>query len=182
MTTSNAKARGRFDRSAFIYDAEQDLYVCPAGEHLMPRMTRHENGKVLHRYWTTACATCPVKHHCTPSKERRISRWEREDVLDRVQQRLEDNPDKMSMRRQTVEHPFGTIKAWMGATHFKMRTLKHVATEMALHVLAYNMMRVIAIVGTTKLIKAIEALLFWFAAIVTTEQAVRGAQRPCIAT
>ena len=142
-------------------------------------MTRHEDGKVIHRYWTTACKECPVKHHCTPSNERRIRRWEREDVLDRVQQRLEDNPDKMSLRRQTVEHPFGTIKAWMGATHFKMRTLKHVATEMALHVLAYNLKRVIAIVGIPELIKAIRAFLSWFAAIITTEHAVQGPQSLC---
>ena len=134
-------------------------------------MTRHEGGKVLHRYWTTACATCPIKHHCTPSKERRISRWEREDVLDRVQQRLEDNPEKMSIRRQTVEHPFGTIKAWMGATHFKMRTLRHVATEMALHVLAYNIMRVISIIGVPELVKAIRAFLSWFAATILRENA-----------
>jgi len=153
--TSNAKADGRFDRGAFIYDAEKDIYICPAGQHLTRRMTREEAGKVLHRYWTTTCETCPVKHHCTPSKQRRISRWEREDVLETVQKRLEDNPDKMATRRETAEHPFGTIKAWMGATHFKMRTLKHVATEMALHVLAYNIMRVIAVIGTTGLIKAI---------------------------
>jgi transposase len=177
--TSNAKADGRFDRSAFIYDVEKNIYVCPAGQHLTYRMTRKERGKILHRYWTTACETCPVKHHCTPSKERRISRWEREDVLERVQKRLEDNPDKMATRRETAEHPFGTIKAWMGATHFKMRTLKRVATEMALHVLAYNMKRVIAIIGTPMLIKAITAFLSWFAAIITTEHAVRGPQHSC---
>ena len=120
-----------------------------------------KDGKVLHVYWTNVCQHCPVKHHCTPSKERRISRWEHEDVLERVQQRLEDNPDKMATRRETAEHPFGTIKAWMGATHFKMRTLKHVATEMALHVLAYNMMRVIAIIGIPELIKAIGTYISW---------------------
>lgn len=172
VATSNAKARGRFDRSAFIYDAEQDVYDCPAGQQLTPRMTRHEDGKVIHRYWTTACKACPIKHHCTPSNERRIRRWEREDVLDRVQQRLEDNPDKMATRRQTVEHPFGTIKAWMGATHFKMRTLKHVATEMALHVLAYNMKRVITIIGIPELVKAIAAFLLWFAATIASEIAI----------
>ncbi len=177
--TSNAKADGRFDRSAFIYDAEKNIYICPAGQHLTYRMTRKEGGKVLHRYWTTACETCPVKHHCTPGKERRISRWERQDVLERVQQRLEENPDKMATRRETAEHPFGTIKAWMGATHFKMRTLKHVATEMSLHVLAYNMMRVISIVGTTELIKAIAALLSRFAAITVSENAICGPQRRC---
>ena len=137
---------------------------------------------MIRRYWTAACQTCAIKDKCTNGKERRISRWERQDVLERVQQRLEDNPDKMATRRETAEHPFGTIKAWMGATHFKMRTLKHVATEMALHVLAYNMMRVIAIIGTTVLIKAIGTLLSWLAAIVTTEQTVNGPQRPCTAT
>jgi len=177
-TTSNAKARGRFDRSAFIYDAEKNIYICPAGQHLDYHTTREEGGKVLHVYWATVCQTCPIKHHCTPSKERRLSRWEHEDVLERVQQRLEDNPDKMATRRETVEHPFGTIKAWMGATHFKMRTLKHVATEMALHVLAYNMKRVIAIIGIPELIKAIAAFLSWFVTTIAARPAVRDPQRP----
>ena len=141
-------------------------------------MTRKEDGKVLHRYWTTACTSCPIKHHCTPSKERRISRWERADVLERVQQRLEDNPDKMATRRETAEHPFGTIKAWMGATHFKMRTLKHVATEMALHVLAYNMKRVIAIFGLPELIEAIAAFLSWFTASIARGGAILGFEKP----
>lgn len=170
--TSNAKADGRFDRSAFIYDGEKNIYICPAGQHLTYRMTRKEGGKVLHRYWTNACETCPVKHHCTPGKERRISRWERQDVLELVQQRLEENPDKMATRRETAEHPFGTIKAWMGATHFKMRTLKHVATEMALHVLAYNMMRVISIIGARELIKAIAAQLSWLVAIIAAKNEI----------
>ena len=178
VATSNAKARGRFDRSAFIYDAEKNIYVCPAGQHLDYHTTREEGGKVLHVYWATVCQTCPIKHHCTPSKERRLSRWEHENVLERVQQRLKDNPDKMAMRRETVEHPFGTIKAWMGATHFKMRTLKHVATEMALHVLAYNMKRVIAIIGIPELVKSLAAFLSWFAAMIAPGSAVQDSQRP----
>ena len=101
--------------------------------------------------------TCVIKHRCTTGKERRIRRWQHEDVLERVQKRLDDDPGKIPLRSKTVEHPFGTIKAWMGATHFKMKTLKNVATEMALHVLAYNMMRVIAVIGVTGLIKAIRA-------------------------
>ena len=165
-TTSNAKAHGRFDRKAFVYDAALDIYICPAGQRLAYRMTRKERGKVLHRYWTNACQSCPVKHHCTPAKERRVSRWEHEDVLERVQRRLEANPDKMATRRETVEHPFGTIKAWMGATHFKMKTLKHVATEMALHVLAYNMKRVMTIIGVPGLIRAIKAFLLLFVATI----------------
>ena len=106
------------------------------------RYTNEEDGKTLRRYWTTACQTCALKAQCTPGKERRISRWEHETVLETVQDRLDRNPDKMRVRRQTVEHPFGTIKAWMGATHFQMRRLPKVASEMALHVLAYNMKRV----------------------------------------
>ena len=155
--TSNARARGRFDRQDFIYDREKNVYVCPAGQHLSYRMTGQEDARVLHRYWTTACPTCPLKQDCTPARERRVTRWEHEDVLERVQERLDNNPDKMCTRRQTVEHPFGTIKSWMGATHFKTKTLKHVATEMALHVLAYNMKRVMAIIGVPGFVKAVTA-------------------------
>jgi Transposase DDE domain len=108
-------------------------------------MTNKEAGKVLHRYWTNVCEACALKRHCTPGKQRRIARWEHEAILERVQERLDKRPDAMGERRSTVEHPFGTIKAWTGATHFKMKTLKHVATEMALHALAYNIKRVIAI-------------------------------------
>ena len=86
-----------------------------------------------------------------------MKRWAHEDILEHVQKRLDDDPDKVPLRSKTVEHPFGTIKAWMGATHFKTKTLKHVATEMALHVLAYNMMRVIAILGVPKLVRAMRA-------------------------
>jgi len=128
--TSNARARGRFDKDDFVYDRENDRYVCPAGQQLTRRMTCEENGRVLHVYWTSA--ECPLKSDCTTRKERRVRRWEREDVLERVQARLDGNPGAMQLRRETVEHPFGTIKAWMGATHFKMKTLAHVATEMAL--------------------------------------------------
>ena len=129
-------------------------------------MTTEETGKVLRRYWTDACGTCALKAHCTPSKQRRVARWENEAVLDRVQARLDQRPDAMILRRSTVEHPFGTIKAWMGATHFAMKTLRHVATEMALHVLAYNIKRVIAILGVPTLIEAIRAFLSLLAALV----------------
>ena len=153
--TSNAAAHGRFDRADFTYIAGDDAYVCPAGARLTYRFTNTEAGKTLRSYWTDACGSCAIKDRCTTSKERRVRRWEHEGVLERVQQRLDDDPNKMSLRCQTVEHPFGTIKAWMGATHFKMRTLKHVATEMALHVLAYNLKRVMAILGVPKLLGAI---------------------------
>ena len=152
--TSNARAEGRFDRRDFVYDRESNTYACPAGERLTYRMTTEEAGKVMHRYWTNACEGCALKAHCTPGKQRRVTRWEHEDVLERAQERLDRRPDAMIVRRSTVEHPFASIKAWMGATHFKMKTLKHVATEMALHVLAYNMKRVMAIVGVPGLIRA----------------------------
>ena len=111
----------------------------------------------MHSYWTNACATCAIKHNCTTGEQRRVKRWEHEAILERVQRRLDDDPAKIPVRSKTVEHPFGTIKAWMGATHFKMKTLKNVATEMALHVLAYNMMRVMVILGVPGLIKAMRA-------------------------
>lgn len=153
--TSNARAHGRFDRRDFVYDRGDNAYICPAGQHLAYRMTTEEAGKVLHRYWTNACGACALKVHCTSGKERRVSRWEHEDVLERAQERLDRRPDAMIVRRSTVEHPFASIKAWMGATHFKMKTLKHVATEMALHVLAYNLKRVMAIIGVRELLRAI---------------------------
>ena len=157
--TSNARAAGRYDRRDFVYDTKSDTYVCPARERLTYRMTTEEAGKVLRRYWTDACGRCALKEHCTPSKQRRVARWENEEVLDRVQARLDQRPDAMIVRRSTAEHPFGTIKAWMGATHFKMKTLRNVTSEMALHVLAYNIKRVIAILGVPTLIEAIRAFL-----------------------
>jgi hypothetical protein len=155
--TSSAMAAGRFGKQDFVYVAADDVYRCPAGERLTYRFTTEEAGKMLRRYWTTACETCALKARCTPGKERRISRWEHEAVLETVQDRLDRNPDKMRVRRQTVEHPFGTIKAWMGATHFQMRRLPKVASEMALHVLAYNMKRVTQILSACGLVAAIRA-------------------------
>jgi hypothetical protein len=155
--TSGLLAKGRFGKQDFVYVAADDVYRCPAGRQLTYHYTNEEEGKTLRRYWTTACQACALKSKCTTGKERRISRWEHEAVLEAVQARLDRNPDKMRERRQTVEHPFGTIKSWMGATHFQMKTLQHVGTEMALHVLAYNMKRVMRILGVGGLIEAIRA-------------------------
>ena len=90
-----------------------------------------------------------MKPQCTSGDYRRISRWEHEAVTDAAEARLERAPEVMQARRQTVEHPFGTLKAWMGATHFLMKTLPKVSTEMSLHVLAYNMLRVINMLGVS---------------------------------
>ena len=155
--TSNNKAAGLFDKSDFVYSAADDTYRCPAGQHAIRRMTVVENGQTLHKYWSSACRQCPLKPKCTTGVERRIARWEHEAVLDRMQDRLNQRPQAARERRQTVEHPFGTLKAWMGATHFLMRTLPKVRTEMSLHVLAYNMKRVIKLLGTTSLIQAMQA-------------------------
>ena len=155
--TSNSKAEGRFGKQDFRYVAEEDIYICPAGERLAYHYTTEENGLVLRRYSTNACQSCAIKHSCTTAKERRITRWEHEHILEAVQRRLDEHPEKMRQRRQTVEHPFGTIKSWMGSTHFQMKTLKHVGTEMALHVLAYNMKRVMKILGVGGLMEAIHA-------------------------
>jgi transposase len=154
--TSGAKADGRFGKQDFVYLPTEDLYRCPAGEKLTYRYTNEEAGKTLRRYWTSACPHCPLKSQCTTGAERRITRWEHEHLLEAVQRRLDENPRAMRVRRETVEHPFGTLKMRMGATHFLMKRLPKVATEMALHVLAYNLTRVMNIVGVKPLMAAIQ--------------------------
>ena len=153
--TSRAKSAGRFGKQDFVYKPRQDVYLCPAGEKLTYRFTAEEHGQQLHRYWTDACQTCPIKAQCTTGRERRITRWEHEAVVEEVQTRLDKNPDAMRTRRETVEHPFGTIKMRMGATHFLCKTLPKVATEMALCVLTYNLTRVLNIFGVETMMQAI---------------------------
>ncbi len=153
--TSRAKAEGRFGKADFVYLSEQNVYRCPAGDMLTYRYTNVEAGLTVSRYWTSACPKCPIKTQCTPGKERRVTRWEHEAVLETMQERLDANPDAMRIRRQTVEHPFGTLKARMGSTHFLTKTKPRVSTEMALHVLAYNLTRVLNIMGSKAILKAI---------------------------
>ena len=155
--TSGAKAAGRFGKQDFVYVTAEDVYRCPAGETLAYHYTTEEDGKTLNRYWTNACRTCALKARCTTGIERRITRWEHEAVLETVQARLDRHPEKMAVRRQTAEHPFGTIKCWMGATHFLTKRMPKVATEMALNVLAYNMKRVMAIIGVAELLEVLAA-------------------------
>jgi transposase len=155
--TSSSKTDGRFGKQDFRFVAAEDVYICPAGEKLAYHYTTEEKGLVLHRYWTNACQSCAIKRSCTTGKQRRITRWEHEQIIDAVQRRLDEHPERMRQRRETVEHPFGTIKARMGATHFLMKTLPRVAAEMALHVLAYNLTRVMNIIGTQPLAAAMRA-------------------------
>jgi transposase len=155
--TSGAKADGRFGKQDFVYLPEQDVYRCPSGALLPHHMTTVEKGLTLHRYWDRAsCQSCALKAQCTPSLERRVTRWEHEAVIDALQRRMDLTPGAMRQRRRLVEHPFGTIKAWMGSTHFQMKRLHNVKTEISLHVLAYNLKRVMQIIGTRPLIAAIQ--------------------------
>jgi len=154
---SNSKAEGRFGKPDFIYIASDDEYRCPAGQRLIKRFTTVEAGMTLNIYWSSACPRCPIKAQCTTGPERRVRRWVHEAVIDAMQERLDRDPEKMRVRRQTVEHPFGTIKFWMGATHFLTRTLERVRTEMSLHVLAYNLKRVMQLLGIGGLIAAMMA-------------------------
>lgn len=156
--TSGAKAVGRFGKQDFVYLPDQDVYRCPAGALLPRHMTTVEKGLTLHRYWDRAsCTGCRLKPQCTPSVERRVTRWEHEAVIDALQARMDLAPRAMRIRRRLVEHPFGTIKAWMGHTHFLMKRLPNVKTEISLHILAYNMKRVMAVLGTKPLMEAITA-------------------------
>jgi hypothetical protein len=120
------------------------------------RFTTQENGQTIHKYWSSNCPRCVIRGQCTSSKYRRVARWEHETEVEAVEARLEKEPERMRARRETVEHPFGTLKYWMGYTHFQTKTLKQVSTEMSLHILAYNMKRVMNIMGIGPLIEAIE--------------------------
>ena len=155
--TSGAKADGRFGKQDFAYQPETDTYRCPAGETLTRRFSTVEQGLTLHGYATPACRSrCTMKPRCTTGIERRIKRWEHEEVVEAMQARLDRWPDAMRLRRRTVEHVFGTLKDWMGRSHFKTRRLQNVATEASLHILAYNIKRAIALRGVPALVAAMQ--------------------------
>lgn len=158
MQTSSAKADGRFDRADFIYIARDDQYLCPAAQRAIYRFSsvELENPMTLRAYWSSACPKCPMKSQCTPADYRRIRLWEHEAVLEKMQSRLDRQLDAMMIRRRTVEHVFGTLKHWMGSTHFQACRLGHVAAEMSLHVLAYNLKRVIGILGFARTMRAMK--------------------------
>jgi hypothetical protein len=155
--TSDNKAKGLFDKRDFIYIEANNEYRCPAGEHLKYRYSSSEDGMKIDHYFASSltCRQCDQKEQCTTGKERRVRRWEHEGVLDTMQHRMNVTPGKMKQRRCTVEHVFGTLKFWMGSAHFLMKTLKHVGTEMSLHVLTYNLRRVMNMLGTEGMMKAI---------------------------
>ena len=118
-----------------------------SSEQLPRRMVTLEGTKNMIRYWSSNCGKCGLKSKCTTGKERRVTLWEHGKVLGIHEQHMNENSKMMQLRKQTVEHPFGAIKSWMGMTHFKTKTLSRVSTEMSLHVLAYNITRMINIMG-----------------------------------
>ena len=157
VDTSGKRAKGQYTRSDFIYDARQDEYVCPARQRMRWRFTTEEKGKQFKVYMTSHCTACPLKAKCTTGKERRIKRWEKEHILEAAAAELKKQPEAMRRRKEIVEHPYATIKHCMGATHFVMKRLPNVQAEMSLHVLAYNLKRVINIFGVPKLIAELQA-------------------------
>jgi transposase len=156
--TSNARAEGRFSKLDFIYIARNDEYQCPAAERAIHRFTTVEHGLTIHKYWSSACPRCPLKAQCTTGDYRPITRWEHERILEAMQRRLDRTPEAMTLRRRTIEHVFGTLKQWMGSTHFLTRGLAYVGTEMSLYVLAYNLKRVIKLLGMPKTLQAMRLL------------------------
>ncbi|MCP3851107.1 MAG: IS1182 family transposase [Gammaproteobacteria bacterium] len=158
--TSGSDKKGIFNLSMFEYDAQKDVYICPADKELTYRFTGIERGMNNGKYFLDimTCRACKLKSQCTNSSaQRRITRWEHQDSIDQMNELMEANPESMLIRKQTVEHPYGTIKCWMGATHFLTKRFKNVSTEMSLHVLAYNLKRMMSIFGPQELIAAMTA-------------------------
>ena len=155
--TSGSLTKGRYGKHDFLYQPEDNSYQCPGGQKMRYRFTSVEQGRKMQVYWPDGCQDCIVKSRCTTGKERRIKRWVHEGIIDAMLNRLNNLPEAMSIRRATVEHPFGTIKSWMGATHFVTKRLKNVKTEMSLSVLAYNIRRMLSMLGTKELISVIRA-------------------------
>lgn len=156
--TSGAAEKGVFNKSLFKYDNNKDIYICPAGEKLPHRQNVTEYNLEQKVYVNhIAYRDCNIRAKCTTSlkEQRKMKRWVQEEVIDAMQLWLGDNPDIPVLRKQTVEHPFGTIKMCMGAQHFLMKRKKNVSIEMRLHVLAYNLKRMMTIMGTTGLMEAI---------------------------
>jgi len=155
--SSQSKAKGRYSKADFHYDAQHNEYICPAGQRLTYRFDSVEHGKTQWAYETNQCSSCPLQSQCTTSKAKRIKRWEKEEILDVADALLKQNPDAMRQRKQLVEHPYGTIKHWMGSTHFLMKRLPNVQAEMSLHVLAYNLTRAINVLGVPKIMEHLQA-------------------------
>jgi len=155
LTSANTKL-GLFGKERFVYDADKDVYRCPAGQDLTYRFGTVEKGRAIRYYSTSACGTCPLKPQCTRNKEnRRLTRWEYEEVTERMQQRVRQHPELLRKRKMIVEHPFGTIKRSMDQGYFLMRGKDKVRAEASLTVLAYNIKRVFNILGVNRMMQAL---------------------------
>ncbi|HZF98852.1 MAG TPA: IS1182 family transposase, partial [Pseudoxanthomonas sp.] len=149
---------GLFRKDEFSYDAASDSFVCPAGQRLHPYSSSFLRGLSKTNYTNKpACDDCVIRSLCTNGWFRTVSRLENEAVLDRMQARLAERPDILDRRRETVEHPFGTIKQWMNQGAFLTRGLEKVRAEFSLTALVYNLRRVLNIVGFSKLMAAVAA-------------------------
>jgi transposase len=154
--TSASKKLGLFGKSDFRYDSERDCYWCPAGEMLTFRFQRQEKGRIRRYYATSICRQCPIKVKCTRSKEgRRITRWAYEEVLEEMERRVRSSPEKVKLRKRLAEHPFGTIKHSMDQGYFLMKGIPNVRAEASLSFLAYNIKRVMNILGVPRMIEAL---------------------------
>lgn len=157
--TTNFEKAGIFSKTLFKYNKETDEYTCPTGKILPYRRSTMDKGLKLRVYVDHfACKDCSVRSQCTRSEKepRKMKRWEHEDTIDDMHARLKAIKNATIIRKQTVAHPFGTIKMWMGATHYLTKRLKNVSTETSLHVLAYNLKRMMTIKGTIGLREAIK--------------------------
>jgi len=156
--TSGARKKGIFNKSLFVYDKQRDVYTCPIGNILPYQRTQKDGDKAEKIYVDhIACRDCKSRDKCTTSsyEPRKMKRWVHESIIDDMTKRFEQDPKLPTIRKQTAEHPFGTMKMWMGATHFLMKRKKNVATELNLSVLAYNLRRMINIWGVERLMKEI---------------------------
>src|SRR4029077_14999696 len=138
-----------FPKNRFTYDSKRDIYICPAGEQLTRRGKKKEQGRELFWYETDACLNCSMRQLCTNQKKRnrRVTRWIHQDVLDTVKKRVAQHPEMMKLRKAIVEHPFGTIKRSMNQSYFLLRGMGKVTAEFSLTALAYNIRRVLSILG-----------------------------------
>ena len=154
--TSANSARGFYGKSRFQYEADKDVYVCPAGDKLTYRFATYELGRELRYYRAKGCQTCALKKQCTRNKHNRtITREENEPLMEAMAARMKQQPEKFKLRKTLAEHPFGTLKRWFGYTHFLLKGLEKVRTEWRLTTLVYNLKRVLNLVSFEKLMAAV---------------------------
>jgi transposase len=154
-TSANTK-QGLYGKSQFRYDAQKDVYVCPGNQELTYRFRTYELGRGLKYYRAKGCKDCALKPRCTRNQNNRtITREDHEHLMEAMAERMQAQPEKFKLRKQLAEHPFGTIKRWMGYTHFLLKGLVKVRTEWSLITLAYNLKRVLNLVSFEKLMAAV---------------------------